>query len=190
MVFKNFNFSATTGDRIWIKGNSGCGKSTLFKLILGGLKLNKGVIKLFGNSDINTIRENTSVVDQHTKLFHDTVMNNILYGNKATEADVRRILKKLGINIYDKLPDGLHSDAGVGGENLSGGQRQLTILLRCYFRPASLVLMDEPISAIDEENMEIILKAIDLISTNRTLLVISHSDKIRDVTNKVVDICG
>ena len=50
--------------------------------------------------------------------------------------------------------------------------------------------MDEPISAIDEENMEIILKAIDLISTNRTLLVISHSDKIRDVTNKVVDICG
>ena len=189
-VLKNFNFSATTGDRIWIKGNSGCGKSTLFKLILGGLKLNKGVIKLFGNSDINTIRENTSVVDQHTKLFHDTVMNNILYGNKATEADVRRILKKLDTNIYDKLPDGLHSDAGVGGENLSGGQRQLTILLRCYFRPASLVLMDEPISAIDEENMEIILKAIDLISTNRTLLVISHSDKIRDVTNKVVDICG
>ena len=189
-VLKNFNFSATTGDRIWIKGSSGCGKSTLFKLILGGLKLNKGVIKLFGNSDINTIRENTSVVDQHTKLFHDTVMNNILYGNKATEADVRKILKKLGTNIYDKLPDGLHSDAGVGGENLSGGQRQLTILLRCYFRPASLVLMDEPISAIDEENMEIILKAIDLISTNRTLLVISHSDKIRDVTNKVVDICG
>tara|TARA_B100001113_G_scaffold353864_1_gene360714 strand:+ start:675 stop:2303 length:1629 start_codon:yes stop_codon:yes gene_type:complete len=189
-VLKNFNFSATTGDRIWIKGSSGCGKSTLFKLILGGLKLNKGIIKLFGNSDINTIRENTSVVDQHTKLFHDTVMNNILYGNKATEADVRRILKKLGTNIYDKLPDGLHSDAGVGGENLSGGQRQLTILLRCYFRPASLVLMDEPISAIDEENMEIILKAIDLISTNRTLLVISHSDKIRDVTNKVVDICG
>ena len=189
-VLKNFNFSATTGDRIWIKGSSGCGKSTLFKLILGGLKLNKGVIKLFGNSDINTIRENTSVVDQHTKLFHDTVMNNILYGNKATEADVRKILKKLGTNIYDKLPDGLHSDAGVGGENLSGGQRQLTILLRCYFRPASLVLMDEPISAIDEENMEIILKAIDLISTNRTLLVISHSDRIRDVTNKVVDICG
>jgi len=189
-VLKNFNFSATTGDRIWIKGSSGCGKSTLFKLILGGLKLNKGVIKLFGNSDINTIRENTSVVDQHTKLFHDTVMNNILYGNKATEADVRKILKKLGTNIYDKLPDGLHSDAGVGGENLSGGQRQLTILLRCYFRPASLVLMDEPISAIDEENIEIILKAIDLISTNRTLLVISHSDRIRDVTNKVVDICG
>ena len=59
------------------------------------MKLNKGVIKLFGNSDINTIRENTSVVDQHTKLFHDTVMNNILYGNKATEADVRRILKNL-----------------------------------------------------------------------------------------------
>jgi len=189
-VLKNFNFTATTGDRIWIKGNSGCGKSTLFKLILGGLKLNKGVIKLFGNSDINTIRENTSIVDQHTKLFHDTVMNNILYGNKATESDVRKILKKLDTNIYDKLPDGLHSDAGVGGENLSGGQRQLTILLRCYFRPASLVLMDEPISAIDPENMEIILKAIDLISTNRTLLVISHSDKIRDVTNKVVNICG
>ena len=49
--------------------------------------------------------------------------------------------------------------------------------------------MDEPISAIDEENMEVILKAIELISKGRTLLVISHSDKIRDVTNKVVKVC-
>ena len=188
-VLKNFNFSANTGDKIWIKGSSGCGKSTLFKLILGGLTLNKGVIKLFGNSDPNTIRENISVVDQHTKLFHDTVIRNIMYGNNATENDIKRILKKLNTNIYDKLQDGLYSDAGVGGENLSGGQRQLTILLRCYFRPATVVLMDEPISAIDEENMEVILKAIELISKGRTLLVISHSDKIRDVTNKVVKVC-
>ncbi len=188
-VLEDFNFSASTGDKIWIKGSSGCGKSTLFKLILGGLTLNKGVIKLFGNSDPNTIRENTSVVDQHTKLFHDTVMRNIMYGNNATENDVKRILKRLDTNIFDKLQDGLYSDAGVGGENLSGGQRQLTILLRCYFRPATIVLMDEPISAIDEENMEVILKAIDLISRGRTLLVISHSEKIRDVTNKVVEVC-
>tara|TARA_B100001094_G_scaffold223956_1_gene218154 strand:- start:4363 stop:5952 length:1590 start_codon:yes stop_codon:yes gene_type:complete len=188
-VLENFNFSANTGDKIWIKGSSGCGKSTLFKLILGGLTLNKGTITLFGNSDPNTIRENTSVVDQHTKLFHDTVIRNIMYGNNATENDVKRILKKLNTNIYDKLQDGLYSDAGVGGENLSGGQRQLTILLRCYFRPATVVLMDEPISAIDEENMEVILKAIELISKGRTLLVISHSDKIRDVTNKVVKVC-
>lgn len=188
-VLEDFNFSASTGDKIWIKGSSGCGKSTLFKLILGGLTLNKGVIKLFGNSDPNTIRENTSVVDQHTKLFHDTVMRNIMYGNNATENDVKRILKRLDTNIFDKLQDGLYTDAGVGGENLSGGQRQLTILLRCYFRPATIVLMDEPISAIDEENMEVILKAIDLISRGRTLLVISHSEKIRDVTNKVVEVC-
>lgn len=188
-VLKDFNFNADHGDRVWIKGSSGCGKSTLFKLILGGLTLNKGEIKLFGNSDVNTIRENTSVVDQHTKLFNDTVMKNIMYGNNATEADIRRLLRKLDTNIYEKLPDGLHTDTGVGGENLSGGQRQLTILLRCYFRPATIVLMDEPISAIDEENMEVILRAIDLIALDRTLLVISHNDRIKDVTNKVLNVC-
>ena len=185
-ILKNFNFVAHHGDRIWIKGSSGCGKSTIFKLILGGLTLERGSIKLFGNSDPQTIRENTSLVDQHTKLFHDTVMRNIMYGNSATESEIRRVIKKLDTNIYDKLSKGLYTDAGVGGENLSGGQRQLTILLRCYFRPATIVLMDEPISAIDEENIDVILKAINLISKNRTLLVISHNDRVRDVTNKVV----
>ena len=145
-ILKNFNFVAHHGDRIWIKGSSGCGKSTIFKLILGGLTLERGSIKLFGNSDPQTIRENTSLVDQHTKLFHDTVMRNIMYGNSATESEIRRVIKKLDTNIYDKLSKGLYTDAGVGGENLSGGQRQLTILLRCYFRPATIVLMDEPIS--------------------------------------------
>jgi len=188
-VLKDFNFNTEHGDRVWIKGSSGCGKSTLFKLILGGLTLNKGGIKLNGISDVNTIRENTSVVDQHTKLFNDTVMKNIMYGNNASEADIRKLLKKLDTNIYAKLPDGLHTDCGVGGENLSGGQRQLTVLLRCYFRPATLVLMDEPISAIDEENVEVVLKAIDLIAINRTLLVISHNDRIKNVTNKVLNVC-
>ena len=116
-------------------------------------------------------------------------MKNIMYGNNATEADIRRLLRKLDTNIYEKLPDGLHTDTGVGGENLSGGQRQLTILLRCYFRPATIVLMDEPISAIDEENMEVVLRAIDLIALDRTLLVISHNDRIKDVTNKVLNVC-
>lgn len=188
-ILKEFNLTTHHGDRIWIKGSSGCGKSTLFKLIMGGLTLQKGSVQIFGNSNKSIVRQNISVVDQHTKLFHDTVLKNITYGNNATESDIRKVLKLLDTNIYDKLSKGLHTDAGVGGENLSGGQRQLTILLRCYFRPATIVLMDEPISAIDDENIEIILKTIDFIANDRTLLVISHNERIRDVTNKVIEVC-
>ena len=188
-ILRNLNLKINHGDRIWIKGNSGCGKSTLFNLILGGLEASKGTISLYGNTDTEIIRNNTSLVDQHTKLFNTTVLKNIMYGNDATETEVRRVLAKLGTNIYDKLPKGLRTKVGVDGDNLSGGQKALTVLLRCYFRPAKLVLFDEPISAIDEENVPLVMRTMTMIAQNRTMLVISHNNRVQEIVNKVVDIC-
>ena len=188
-IYKNLQLTAYHGDKIWIKGNSGCGKSTLFNIILGGLTPNKGSIAVYGQNDKIAIRNNISVVNQHAKLFNESVLNNILYGNNATEKDVNGLLKSLDTNIYNKLSKGLHTNVGIDGDKLSGGQKSLTVLLRCYFRPSKLVLFDEPIASIDEENVPLILKMISLIAQNRTILIISHNDRVRSIVNKELQIC-
>ena len=136
----------------------------MFNLILGGLTPNKGTIAVYGNADAIAIRNDTSIVDQHAKLFNDSVLKNICYGNNAKEKDVTQLLKSLDTNIYNKLSKGLHTNVGIDGDKLSGGQKSLTVLLRCYFRSAKLVLFDEPIASIDEENVPLILKMISLIA--------------------------
>ncbi|PQM62208.1 MAG: hypothetical protein CML47_01315 [Rhodobacteraceae bacterium] len=188
-IFKDLNFVFQKGDKVYIKGDSGCGKTTLFKLILGSLQPNKGNIHIFGSSDTETIRDNISLVDQHSKLFNDTIYNNIRYSNNASVKDVKNTLKSLNTNIFDKLPNGIHTQVGVDSSFMSGGQRQLIILLRTYFRKAKVVLMDEPIASVDENNVSLILKMINMISKDRTLLVISHNTRISEITNKELQLC-
>tara|TARA_Y100000389_G_C17467146_1_gene526663 strand:- start:56 stop:1660 length:1605 start_codon:yes stop_codon:yes gene_type:complete len=188
-IFKDINYTLKKGDRVFIKGKSGCGKSTLFKLILGSLKPVNGDIRLYGSSNTNLIRDNISIVDQHSKLFNDTIFNNIKYSNNATEEDVENVLKKLGTNIFEKLPDGIHTNVGVDSSSMSGGQRQLIILLRVYFRNAKVILMDEPVASVDTGNLPLILNMIDYMSKDKTLLIISHNDIVSKITNKVIKLC-
>lgn len=188
-IFNNLNFTFSTGDRVYIKGDSGCGKTTLFKLILGSLKKKSGSIHIFGSANTETIRDNISIVDQHSKLFNDTIFNNIKYSNNATEQQVLQVIKELNTTIFDKLEKGIHTKVGIDSAFMSGGQRQLIILLRTYFRKAKLILMDEPIAAVDENNVPLILKMIHKISDGRTLLVVSHNDRISEVTNKELELC-
>lgn len=189
-ILKNFNLKTYIGDKIWIKGDSGCGKTTLFKIILGGLTLEKGSIKICNNDLNNSTRSFISLVDQNSKLFNMSVLKNILYGTKASKKDVVNVLKKLNTNIFDKLEKGLDTLTGVNGNTLSGGQKQLVILLRCYFRDSSIVLMDEPISAIDKDNLKLILDTIEFISKQKTLIIISHQNEIVQIADRIINICN
>jgi ABC-type multidrug transport system fused ATPase/permease subunit len=186
-IIKNFNLTVRHGDRIFLKGSSGSGKSTLFQLILQALQPTKGDITSYGNDDEQLIRNEISLVDQRTNLFNETVMDNIKYGNSGLkDSEVKKIVKKLGTNIFDKLSNGLYTKAGIDGSTLSGGQRQLTVLLRTYFRKTKIILLDEVISGIDTENVPIALKMIEEIGKNRTLVCISHNDRIQEVCNRTV----
>jgi len=188
-ILKNFNLKTYIGDKIWIKGDSGCGKTTLFKIILGGLKLNKGSVNICNNKLNNETRSFISLVDQNSKLFNMSVLKNILYGTKASRQDVINVLKDLDTNIFDKLQKGLDTLTGVNGSTLSGGQKQLVILLRCYFRDSSIILMDEPISAIDKDNLKLILDTIEFISKQKTLIIISHQNEIVQIADRIINIC-
>ena len=188
-IIRDFNMTVNHGDKVFLKGPSGSGKSTLFQLILQALPLTQGTMHSYGSKDEQTIRSDISLVDQRTNLFNESIMSNIKYGNPGLkDKQIIDVVKKLGTNIFDKLSNGLHTKVGIDGSHLSGGQRQLVVLLRTYFRKARIVLFDEPISAISTDNIDIILKMIDKIGENRTIIAISHNDRISEVLNRTVHI--
>ena len=195
-VIKNLSFSVYENEKIWFKGNSGCGKSTLMKILMSALPPTKGVIELgYDKMNIQTtpvpiLRKNISFVNQNTKLFNSSIIENMKYGNNdITNKDIEKFVKSLNITIFDKLEKGLYTSCGINGDNLSGGQKQVVLIIRCYFRPAQLILMDEPLSAIDETNIPEILEVIKKTTDKKTLLIISHDSKIAPIITREINVC-
>ena len=140
---------------------------------------------------IPIIRKHISFVNQNTKLFNISVFENMKYGNPNLKyKEVKKFIDSLNITLFDKLEHGLHTNSGINGDNLSGGQKQVIHLVRSYFKEAPIILMDEPLSAIDENNIQEIIDIISKISKDKTLIVVSHNDKIAPIITREIDVCN
>jgi ABC-type multidrug transport system fused ATPase/permease subunit len=192
-LFKNFYLTIKENESIAIIGPSGNGKSTLIKLIMGYYNVPNNTI-FIDNIDINKfnlndLRKQISYVNQNTKLFNTTLLENIQYGNDFTKDEIINLFNKLNINnIFSNLKTGLETNVGIDGNNLSGGQRQLVHILRCIGRKNKIIILDEPTSAIDKENTKMIISAIKEISKNNTLILITHDLSILPIVNRVITI--
>jgi len=196
LVIKNLSFSVYENEKIWFKGNSGCGKSTLMKILMSALPPTKGIVELgydkmnIQTTPVSVLRKNISFVNQNNKLFNSSIIDNMKYGNKnVTNKDIEKFVKSLNITLFDKLEKGLYTSCGINGDNLSGGQKQVVLIIRCYFRPAQLILMDEPLSAIDENNIQEVLEIIKKTTDKKTLLIISHDSKIASIVTREINVC-
>ena len=191
-VLKNVNLKIKKHEKVWLSGNSGSGKTTIFKLIMGTISPTEGNIYIgekkmnLKNDDVYKIRNEITYINQDTKLFNSSVYENMIYGSKVKKSDVIKILKNMNITVFDKLSNGINSSVGVGGSSLSGGQRQVVLLLRAFFRKSNIILMDEPISAVDSDSIKEVLKVIEDISKDKTLLIISHNDKILPIVTRTI----
>jgi ATP-binding cassette subfamily B protein len=193
-IIKGLNLRIRKGERIWLSGDSGIGKSTLLKLLMGFFQPSEGDIYI-GSQKYNTMTTNVSKIrreitflNQETKLFNSTLFENMTYGSKVKKEEVLSLLKSMNISIFNKLSDGIDTNVGIGGGSISGGQKQITLLIRLYFRKANIILMDEPISAIDAHSMPEVLKVISFISKDKTLIIVSHNDKIKPIISRVIKI--
>jgi len=189
----NISFKIRPGEKVTIIGTSGSGKSSIIKLILGFYKPNQGTI-LINNRDILNInrkylRNNISIVHQNVKLFNRTVIDNIAYGTNVDHEKIKKELQKLNImKVFHNLPNGLMSIVGKYGDNLSGGQKQVIYLLRCYFRENPIIILDEPTSSIDVQHKEHILQMIKELSKKSTLIVVSHDPTIFNLFPRKIEI--
>lgn len=190
-LFDKFYLTIKNNEKVAIIGPSGNGKSTLIKLIMGYYKISNNMIYInnidINNYEINDLRKQIGYVNQNTKLFNTSILENIQYGNDTSKEDILEFCKKLNIlNIFENLKNGLDTNAGIEGNNLSGGQKQIIHILRCIFKKNKIVILDEPTSAIDKENKQNIIKLINELSKNCTLIIITHDDSLLSCVNRIV----
>jgi ABC-type multidrug transport system fused ATPase/permease subunit len=190
-LFDNFNLTIKSKEKVGIIGPSGNGKSSLIKLIMGYFVVPENSI-FIDNQDItkyslNSLRKQITYINQNTKLFNDTIFNNIKYGNNISNEDILDVYNKYDLDrVYGNLHDGFNTHVGVNGDSISGGQKQIILLLRNYFKPTKIYIFDEPTSALDENTRKIILEMIKEISKNSTLIIITHDKNNLDLIDRQI----
>ncbi len=179
-VLHNISFSIAPGQRAAFVGSSGAGKSTIANLLLRFYEPRSGEILIDGvelkNYERESIRRQIGVVLQESVLFGATIAENIAYGKPdATDQEIEAAAKDASAHEFIiSLPEGYDTIIGERGGTLSGGQRQRICLARAIIKRPSLLILDEPTSAIDAESSALIGQAINRLQQGKTLLVISH----------------
>lgn len=180
LVLKNLHIMIPHGKVTAIVGNSGCGKSTLLKLLLRLYLPSYGEISI-GNMNINNFslrewRKKCACVMQDGKLFNDTIQNNIVLGDENIDYHVLKQAVEVA-NIaseVEALPQGYQTVVGEMGRGLSGGQRQRLLIARALYKKPEYLFLDEATNALDAINEQKIVKALNNVFQNRTVIVVAH----------------
>lgn len=180
---RNINFTVIPRENVAIIGKNASGKTTILKLLLGFYKPSEGQILIDGIS-VNDLKKEylrncISIVHQNVKLFNRSVLENIVFGTKYSKAQIRKKLEHLNVmEVFKSLPNGLDTIAGKYGDKLSGGQKQIIYMLRCYFRENPIILLDEPTAAVDQYHKNFVLEMISELTKNATCIIVSHDPSI------------
>lgn len=168
------------GETVGIVGPSGCGKSTLLATLLGLLNADSGHVSIGGvplsDIDIDWWRSCIAWVPQRPHFFEGTIASNVRIAKPhATDDEVRAALTQAHLwPLVEQLPNGIDAPVVEGGANFSAGQRQRIALARAFVRDASLVILDEPMSGLDEDSELAVADAIANLTRGRTAIVVSH----------------
>ena len=161
-------------------GASGAGKSTILSLILRLYDPTAGAVKIDGR-DLRSVtqkslREQIGLVTQETFLFHDTIFNNILFGQlDATPEEIYEAARAAYAHDFIMAqPKGYQTVIGDKGCLLSGGQQQRLAIARAILKNAPILLLDEATSSLDSESEQQIQKALAELAAGRTVIAIAH----------------
>lgn len=179
-IIQNISFEVPDGKKVAIVGPTGAGKSTISRLLFkfynpksGSIYVNNQNIKEISQQSLRKI---IGVVPQDTVLFNETIYYNISYGNpEASEQEIYEAAKNADIHEFIKtLPDGYNTLVGERGLKLSGGEKQRVAIARAILKKPSIFFFDEATSALDTTTEKEIQKNLEMISNNKTTLVIAH----------------
>ena len=180
------DLSIPAGKTVAFVGSTGSGKSTLVKLLLRFYEPQSGQILLDGQPinalNLQDLRRSIGYVAQDSFLTDGTIAQNIAYGlndiddpNEVSDAAIYAAAKAAeALEFIEKLPLGFATRVGERGQKLSGGQRQRLALARAILKNPPILILDEATSAVDNETEAAIQRSLNVISHNRTTIVIAH----------------
>lgn len=180
LVLKNIRLVIPEGKITAIVGDSGSGKSTLLKLLLRLYKPSDGAI-FIGKMNISNIslrqwRNKCGAVMQDGKLFNDTIINNIVL--EEDRIDYQALQDAVTVaniaNEIEQMPNGYQTLIGENGRGLSGGQKQRILIARALYKNPDYLFFDEATNSLDTVNEQKIVKALDSIFLNKTVVIIAH----------------
>lgn len=190
------NFTVKPGEHVAIVGPIGSGKSTLFKLILKLFRQTEGSILIDGTDsrqmDPAELRRAVGVVPQEVMLFYGTLRDNLVMGNPyITDQALLQAIQISGVDgIVKNHPKGFDMQVGERGANLSSGQRQAVAIARAVLKNPSLLLLDEPTSAMDSGSEERVRHNLKIFAKDKTLLLVTHRTALLDLTERVIVLDG
>ena len=179
-----------------IVGPSGGGKTTLTSLLSRFWDVEEGEVLLDGRNvrdySIDALMRNFSFVFQNVYLFHDTIANNIRFGqpDAPMEQVIAAAKKACCHDFITALPDGYETVIGEGGSSLSGGERQRISIARAIMKDAPVIVLDEATANVDPENEADLMAAIQELTREKTIIMIAHRLKTVRHADQILVIDG
>lgn len=191
-VLQDVSFRIEPGERVGIIGRVGSGKSTIARLLLKLYDPTKGVI-LADDTDYRQIdpadlRKNIGFISQEATLFQGSIRDNITIGYpQATEEDILSAAKAAGVHDFvSRHPLGYDAPVGEGGYALSGGQKQAVVLARAMISKPSILICDEPTSAMDTQTENAFCHYVHEQTKNKTLILITHKHAMLSMVDRLI----
>ncbi len=196
LAVENASFAIKPGERVGVIGKIGSGKSTIEKLILGLYPPGEGSIRIDGTDikqvDPADLRRNIGYVAQDIFLFFGSVKDNIAMGAPyVDDAAILRAARISGVDSFiSKHPHGFDLQVGERGENLSGGQRQSIAIARALVRDPSILILDEPTSAMDKGSEDWFISRLKETLEGRTLIVVTQRVSLLTLVDRLIVMDG
>lgn len=197
-VLKNFSLHIKEGAKIALVSQSGFGKTTSMKLLLGFYKPEKGNILLDGvnikDIPLNQLRTYINYINQKTFLFHDTIINNMKYGNTKTTEFIIEFLKNNDlITIFcdgkGSVLDCLNKTVEKNGTNISMGMQKVIFLVRGILKDnTSVYVFDEPLTSIDPATRVKVLRMIQKETSTKTVIIITHDKEVSSIVDSTINL--
>jgi len=179
-ILEEVTFTVSPREHVAVLGASGAGKSTLLSLLLGFAAPDRGRLLIDGQDlrelDQRVWLDTVAWLPQRPTLFHGTLRENIILGRpSAGDHEIQDAIRlSHAFEFIERMPDGLHTRVGEGGQGLSLGQLQRVALARLFLRDPGLVLLDEPTAHLDAESEHLVNAGIRILAEGRTMVLVTH----------------
>jgi ATP-binding cassette subfamily C protein LapB len=180
------------GEKLAVLGRIGSGKSTLLKVLSGLYRPTQGSVRLDGidlqQIEPADVRRHVLYVGQDARLLFGTLRENLKAGSPHIDDEsMMRVADAFGVHQFASAhPQGYDMPIGERGEGLSGGQRQAVALVRAVLSNPSVMLLDEPTSAMDNASEAIAMAALARLCAGKTMVYVTHKLQLLDWVTRVV----